>query len=257
VALPKDSDVWLPLVVAVAMLLVGLYDDTGTLVDRTQREAHGRGGMAMKVGALAITGLFAAYVLDVHQDVPRLLVPHYGDYNIGAVLFWLFATLAVIALGTGADLADGLDTLAGGTSAAAYAGFGAIALIQGQDGIGALCFVTAGALAGFLWFNVHPARVFMGDTGSLPLGAMLAVIAFQTGWWLLIPVIGVIFAAEVLSSVIQIGYFRLTGGKRFFRMAPVHHHFEKLGMPETQIAGRFILIGIIAAVLGVGLATLD
>jgi phospho-N-acetylmuramoyl-pentapeptide-transferase len=256
-ALQKDGDVWLPIAVAVALGLVGLYDDTGTLVDRTQREAHGRGGMAMKVAALAIAGAAAAYVLDAHQDVPRLLVPHYGDYDIGPVLFWLAAIFAVIALGTGADLADGLDTLAGGTCAAAYTAFGSIALAQGQDGIATLCFVTVGALAGFLWFNAHPARIFMGDTGSLPLGAMLAVIAFQTGWWLLIPVIGVVFAAEVLSSIIQIGYFRATGGKRFFRMAPIHHHFEKLGMPETQIAGRFILIAVVAALVGVGLASLD
>ena len=255
VALPKDGDMWLPLAVAIVTGLVGLWDDTGTLVDRKQREAHGRGGMALKLGVFAAVGAFAAYILYVQQDAPRLLVPHYGHYDIGPV-YYLFAIGAVMALGTAADLADGLDTLAGGLCAAAYAAFGAIAIMQGQDGVATLCFVTVGAIAGFLWFNAHPARVFMGDTGSLPLGAMLAVLALQTGWWLLIPVIGIIFVAQVASSIIQIGYFRATGGKRFFRMAPIHHHFEKLGIPETRIATRFILIGIVAGLAGVALAAL-
>jgi phospho-N-acetylmuramoyl-pentapeptide-transferase len=254
-AVPEDSDVWLPLAVAAAALLLGLWDDAGTLVDRAQREAHGRGGMAMKVAILTALGALATYVLYVEQDAPRLIAPHYGHYDIGP-LYWLFAVGAVVALGTAADLADGLDMLAGGLSAAAYAAFGAIALMQGQDGVATLCFVTVGALAGFLWFNAHPARVFMGDTGSLPLGAMLAVVALQTGWWLLIPLICIVFVAEVASSVIQIAYFRATSGKRIFRMAPIHHHFEKLGMPETRIAARFILIGVLAALAGVALTGL-
>jgi phospho-N-acetylmuramoyl-pentapeptide-transferase len=97
----------------------------------------------------------------------------------------------------------------------------------------------------------------MGDTGSLPLGACLAIVALQTGWWLILPAVGVIFVATALSDVIQIGSYRLRGGKRVFRMAPLHHHFEQLGMPETQITVRFLIIAVIGALAGVGLAALD
>jgi phospho-N-acetylmuramoyl-pentapeptide-transferase len=111
-----------------------------------------------------------------------------------------------------------------------------------------------GALFGFLWFNVHPAQLFMGDTGSLSLGATIAVVALMTGQWGLLPVIAVIPVSEALSDIIQIVYFRLTHGRRFFKMAPLHLHFELLGWSETQIVQRFWLIGLLAAMLGVGLA---
>jgi phospho-N-acetylmuramoyl-pentapeptide-transferase len=110
-----------------------------------------------------------------------------------------------------------------------------------------------GALFGFLWFNVHPAQLFMGDTGSLSLGAAIGVIALMTGQWALLPVIAVIPVSEALSDIIQIVYFKLTHGQRFFKMAPIHLHFELLGWSETQIVQRFWLIGLMAAMLGIGL----
>jgi phospho-N-acetylmuramoyl-pentapeptide-transferase len=129
--------------------------------------------------------------------------------------------------------------------------------MQDQDGIATFCFVVAGALLGFLWHNAYPARIFMGDTGSLPLGAGLGVVALMTGWWLLLPLIGIVFVGNQLSVIIQIAYFRATGGKRFFRMAPFHHHFEQLAPHEAQVTVRFLLVALIGALLALALAALD
>jgi len=152
------------------------------------------------------------------------------------------------------NFTDGLDGLAGLISATAFATFGGIALIQGQVFLAQFCFVLVGALFGFLWFNVHPAELFMGDTGSLSLGAALAVVALMTGQWPLLIVIAIIPLSEALSVVTQIIYFKLTKGKRFFKMAPIHLHFELLGWSETQVVQRFWLIGLLAAMVGMGLA---
>jgi phospho-N-acetylmuramoyl-pentapeptide-transferase len=113
-----------------------------------------------------------------------------------------------------------------------------------------------GATLAFLWYNAYPADLFMGNTGSLALGATLAVVALMTGQWLILPIIGGVLVAEVVSDILQIGYFKLTGGKRLFRMAPMHHHFELLGWSEVQVVQRFWLIGMLAAMLGIALALL-
>jgi phospho-N-acetylmuramoyl-pentapeptide-transferase len=135
-----------------------------------------------------------------------------------------------------------------------FSAYGAIALIQGQNFLAQFSFTLVGALFGFLWFNVHPAQLFMGDTGSLSLGATVAVIALMTGQWAILPLITVIPVSEALSVVIQIGYFRYTKGRRFFKMAPIHLHFELLGWSETQIVQRFWLISLLASLIAVGLA---
>ena len=130
-------------------------------------------------------------------------------------------------------------------------------LAQGQDELGAFCFAVVGALAGFLWYNAYPAQVFMGDVGSLALSAGLVVVAFMTGWWLLLPVIGIIFVIEGLSDVIQIGYFKATRGRRVFKMAPIHYHFQLSGWNETQVVARFWIIGMLGGFAGVALAVVD
>lgn len=255
-AVPRDRDALLPILVAALVAPIGFYDDAGTLIGREKREAHGRRSMIIKLLAFAVVGVGAAWALYDVIDAPRLLAPHYGRYDIGPV-YVLIAVAVIVATTSAVGVTDGLDMLAGGTSAVAFTAYGAIALMQDQDGLAVFCFVLVGALCGFLWHNAYPARVFMGDTGSLPLGACLAVVALQTGWWLLLPVIGVIFVAEALSDVIQIGSYRLRGGKRVFRMAPLHHHFEKLGLPETRVTVRFLMVAIAGALLGVALVALD
>ncbi len=144
--------------------------------------------------------------------------------------------------------------LAGLIAATAFAAYGGIALLQGQTFLGRFCFTIVGALFGFLWFNVHPAQLIMGDAGALSLGATLGVVALMTGQWLLLPLIAIIPLSENLSVMIQVGYFKLTKGKRFFKMAPLHHHFELLGWSETQVVQRFWLVGLLFAMLGMALA---
>ena len=167
---------------------------------------------------------------------------------IGFTVFW------IVGMNVALNFIDGLDGLAGLISATIFAAFGVVALAQGQFYLSRFCFTIVGALFGFLWFNVHPAELFMGDTGSLALGATLAVVALMTGQWPLLLVIAVIPLSEALSVVIQVTYFKLTKGKRFFKMAPLHLHFELLGWSETQVVQRFWLIGLLAAMVGMGLA---
>ena len=126
--------------------------------------------------------------------------------------------------------------------------------MQDQVFIGRFCFTLVGALFGFLWYNVHPAQLFMGDTGSLALGATMAVIGLMTGQWLIIPIIAIIPVSVTLSVILQIGYFKLTKGKRLFKMAPLQHHFELLGWSETQVVQRFWIVSLLFAMLGLALA---
>ena len=186
--------------------------------------------------------------------VPDLFLPGIkGFFDLG----WWYVPLAafiIVSMSNAVNFTDGLDGLAGLIAATAFAAYGMISLNQGQVYLARFCFTVVGALFGFLWFNVHPAELFMGDTGSLALGATLAVVALMTSQWALLPIIAIIPFSEILSDVIQIGYFKLTKGKRFFKMAPIHLHFELLGWSETQVVQRFWLIGLMAAMIGVGLA---
>ncbi len=252
-ALPKDGDVWLPLAVMLAFGGIGFYDDLGTLIDREKREAHDRKSMILKLVGYAAVGAIAAWVLYDRMSAPLLLVPgRAGAYDIGPA-YILIAAFVIIATTSAVGVTDGLDMLCGGTSAVAFAAFGAIALIQHQTGVATFCFATVGALLGFLYWNAYPARIFMGDTGAIALGGSLAVVGLMTGWWLLIPVIGIVFVIEIAADVIQIGSFRLRG-RRVFRMAPIHHHFEEVGWHETAITARFIGLGVVGAMAGVALA---
>jgi phospho-N-acetylmuramoyl-pentapeptide-transferase len=170
------------------------------------------------------------------------------------VLYIPVAVIIIVGLSNAVNFTDGLDGLAGLIAATAFAAYGTIALMQGQLFIGRFCFTLVGALFGFLWFNAHPAELFMGDTGSLALGATLGVVSLMTGQWLLLPLIAIIPVSEAISVILQVGYFKLTRGKRIFKMAPVHLHFELLGWSETQVVQRFWLVGLLFAFLGIALA---
>jgi phospho-N-acetylmuramoyl-pentapeptide-transferase len=173
-----------------------------------------------------------------------------GILYIPIAMFW------IVGMSNAVNFTDGLDSLAGWTAAIAFACYGVIAFLQGQPYLVIFCFTVVGALLAFLWYNAHPAELFMGDTGSLALGATLAAVSLMTGQWLLLPLIGLVFVAETLSVIIQIGYFKLTHGKRVFKMAPLHLHFELLGWSETQVVQRFWLAGLLAGMLGIALALL-
>lgn len=240
----------LPLGTIVAAGLLGMVDDLRTIVGRARTGLNKR----LKVSLLAVLGLTAALVLYFALDVQDVKIPWAGEFELGpgyiplAVLIIVFTTTAVA-------ITDGLDGLAGGTTALAFLAYGVIALLQEQTYLATFCFTVVGATAGFLWYNSYPAQVFMGDTGALALGSSLAVVALMTGHWLLLPIIGIVFVLEGLSDIIQIGFFRLTGGRRIFKMSPLHHHLELLGWSEPQVVMRFWLLGIVGSLLGVSLAS--
>ena len=244
----------LPLVGAVALGALGYIDDTGTLIGRVQQGLSWRIKFALLLGFSIGVGVVLYFALDVQS----LNLPWAGKFELGPG-YILIAAVTVFATIISVAISDGLDTLTGGTGAIAIAAFGVIAIGQEQDFIVRFAFTTVGALLGFLWFNAHPAKVFMGDTGAMALGGTLAVLALMTGHWLLLPVIGIVFALEAASDVIQVGWFKWTRrfageGERVFRMAPLHNHFELGGWSEPQIVTRFWLIGIAGAILGVALA---
>ena len=201
------------------------------------------------VFALA-TALFLHFALDLRS----IAVPGIEEKIDIALLYIPVAMFIIIGTSNAVNLTDGLDGLAGSISAVAFAAYGVIAFLQGQIWLVAFIFTVVGALLAFLWYNAHPAELFMGDTGSLAIGATLAVIALMTGQWLLLPVVGFVFMAEAVSVILQVAYFKMTGGKRLFKMSPLHHHFELLGWSETHVTQRFWLIGILSAMLGIALA---
>jgi phospho-N-acetylmuramoyl-pentapeptide-transferase len=244
------QSVLVPLIAMLSFAVLGAIDDWEGV--RGKRKGEGM-RIRTKFAAQIILGLGIAVVLKYMLKVPEMYLP---GINFEIKLGWLYipvAAFVIVAMSNAVNFTDGLDGLAGLISATIFAAYGGIALIQGQVFIGRFCFTMVGALFGFLWFNVHPAQLFMGDTGSLSLGATIGVIALMTGQWALLPVIAVIPVGEALSDIIQIAYFKMTHGRRFFKMAPIHLHFELLGWSEMQIVQRFWLIGLIAGMLGIGL----
>ena len=227
----------------------GFVDDLGTLQHRSGTGLSWR----FKVGFVSVLAVVAAWVLYSQVEVQSVNAPWLGGTELG--LFYIpIAALVIVATTTAVAITDGLDALAGGTSLIAFVAFGVIAFLQGQTFVATFAFIIAGSNLGYLWFNAHPAMVIMGDTGALALGSSLAIVALMTGQWLLLPIIGIVFVLEVMSDVIQIGYFKLSGGKRIFRRAPLHHHFEESGWAETQVVTRAWIVSIAAAMLGIALA---
>lgn len=243
--------VLVPMIVMVAYAMLGAIDDWQGIRGKRKGE-----GMRPRTKFLfqVILGVGTAWVLKYLLGVPDMFVPGIrGFFDLG----WWYVPLAafiIVSMSNAVNFTDGLDGLAGLIAATAFVAYGMVALNQHQVYLARYCFTLVGALFGFLWFNVHPAELIMGDTGSLALGSTLAVVALMTSQWVVLPVIAIIPLSEIVSVVIQILYFRITHGKRFFKMAPVHLHFELLGWSETQVVQRFWLIGLLAAMVGIGLA---
>ena len=241
-----------PLAVIAALAALGFVDDLGSLQGRSRWALNKR----VKFVAFVAIGAAAAFGLYELLELSAVSIPYDGRHDLG--VWYLPIALGVVVLTAGGvAVSDGLDGLVAGTAAIAFAAYGGIALSQDQTYLGAFCFTVTGAVLGFLWHNSYPAQVFMGDTGALALGGGLAVVAFMTGQWLVLPLIGVVPLLEGLSDAVQVAYFKLTGGKRILRMAPLHHHFESAsggGWSEVQIVQRFWIIGALGATLGVILA---
>ena len=243
----------LPLGALVASALVGLVDDYYNV---RRLGAHG-GGLRVRHRLFIYTAIAAvgAWWFFYKLDWDLIRLPFVGDFNLG----WWFIPLSVaimVATSFSVNETDGLDGLAGGTLLTSFGAYGAIAFSQGRFDLAAFCGVIIGALLAFLWFNIPPARFFMGDTGAMSLGVTLGIVALLTNSLLLLPVIGLIFVIESLSVLIQTASKKLRG-KKIFISTPIHHHFEAIGWPESKIVMRFWVISGVSAVVGVILSLLD
>ncbi len=248
-----------------AFALLGTYDDFKSLVrnktGHSEEEEEDR-GMTAKVKSgvqilLATTIALILYFGPPQLDavgVPGIARPvHVGWITIPIAVF------LIVGFSNAVNLADGLDSLAGSMATVSFVSYGIIANLQGSTYIAIFCFIVVGSLFAFLWYNAHPAHLFMGDTGSLPLGATLALVALMTRQWLILPVIGLIFVAVALSVIIQVVSSKLSlrflhRDWRPFKMTPLQHHFELIGWSEMQVKERFWIVSVLSGMLGVALA---
>ena len=241
-----------PLLVALVVLVI-LCAGIGAIDDIIKVRGGGNRGLPARTKLLA-TALAATLFLravDAQPLVPSGVLFHAGAFSIAAPhwLWFLLGICAVTATVHAVNLTDGLDGLAAGTMIPPLAAFASIAAAY-VPAAAIAASVGAGACAGFLIFNRYPARLFMGDTGSLALGALLSGVAIVTGEMLLLLVVGAVFVAEAASVILQVSYFKATGGKRIFRMSPLHHHFEMGGWPETKVTARFRLASLLCSLVG-------
>lgn len=245
------SETWLPVAAFAGAALVGLVDD----IINIRGDGSGVAGLPSKVKLLLITlvGLLGGWYFYVKLGVDSIhWIGLQGELTLGWLIVPLFA-LVVVATANAVNISDGLDGLAGGLAATAFAVYAVIAVLEHRYGIAGFCMTVVGALLSYTWFNVFPARFFMGDVGSFALGTALGVVAMLTNTLLLLPVIGIVFVAEAGSVILQVTSKKLRHGKKLFRVSPVHHHFEALGWPETKVTMRFWVVGQVAAVIGLAL----
>lgn len=244
------AQTWLPLAALVGGGAVGFLDDLINI----KGQGRGVAGLRSSFKFLMITGLAAAlgWFFYVKLGYSSIHVTFLGDIALGWLIVPLFI-LAVVSTSNAVNISDGLDGLSGGLLMASYSAFGVISLLQGHALLAGFCFTVVGVLLSYLWFNIHPARFFMGDVGSFAYGTALGVVAMLTNTLFLLPIIGILFVVEAGSSLIQITSKRLFG-KKVFLSAPIHHHLEATGWPETKVTMRFWVIANVAAVIGVMLA---
>lgn len=241
---------WLPLAALVGGGIVGLLDD----IINVRGDGSGVAGLRSSVKFISITAMALVFGWFFYSKLgyDAIHVPFDGALFLGWLIVPLFA-LVIVSTSNAVNISDGLDGLAGGLLMLSFGAFGVIALLQGQIGLGAFCLTVVGALLSYTWFNIHPARFFMGDVGSFAFGTSLGVVAMLTDTLFLLPVIGIVFVAEAGSSLIQITSKRILKRKVFIS-APVHHHLEAKGWPETKVTMRFWVIACVAAAIGLALA---
>lgn len=244
------SETWLPLAALISGAIVGLIDDVINL----RSNGHGVAGLRSSIKFTMIVGIgvVLGWYFFTKIGIDTVHIPFIGSIAIGWLIVPLFA-FVVTATGNAVNISDGLDGLAGGLLGISFAAFGIIAMLQGNMHLAAFCFTVVGALLSYLWFNIYPARFFMGDVGSFAFGVTLGVVAILTNSLLLLPIIGFLFVVEAGSSLIQITAKRFFK-KKVFISAPIHHHLEAIGWPETKVTMRFWVIGCVAASFGLMLA---
>lgn len=253
-ALEIAESVVIPLGVMVAYSILGGIDDYMGF----HPQPHGEKGMRARVKIwfqLGIALVAALILYGVVNDGRGLVAVPTVPVLLDISVFYIPVAVIIIAgMANAINITDGLDGLAGVIAATAFAAYGVIAFMQKQQFLVMFSFIVVGACFAFLWFNAKPAQMFMGDVGSQALGGALGVVALMTNQWLILPVIAIVPLSTMASSTLQVLYFKATGGKRLFKMAPLHHHFELIGWSETQIVQRWWLIGILSAMVGIALA---
>lgn len=238
---------WLPLAALIGGGIVGLIDDIINIRGKELGVAGLRAGMKFTM----ITGVAAvgAWFFFTKLEYTTVQVPFMGaPLEIGWLIVPLFI-LAVVSAGNAVNISDGLDGLAGGLLASAYATYAMIAVLQGNIGIAGFCFTILGALISYLWFNVYPARFMMGNVNSFALGTALGVVAMLTNAIFLLPIIGIVLVIEITSSAVQI-FSKKVFHRKLFISAPIHHHLEAIGWPESKVTMRFWLVANVAGFIG-------
>lgn len=244
------AQTWLPLAALIGGGAVGLLDDVINL----RSKGKGTAGLRSSVKFLMITAiaLVLGWYFFAKLGYTSIHIPGLGDIGLGWMIVPLF-TLAVVATGNAVNISDGLDGLAGGLLSVSFGAFGIIAILQDHVMIAGFCFTVVGVLLSYLWFNIHPARFFMGDVGSFAFGTSLGVIAMLTNSLALLPIIGILFVIEGGSSLLQITSKKLFK-RKIFISAPIHHHLEAVGWPEEKVTMRFWVIAYVAGFLGILIA---
>ena len=261
----QGASIFLPLGVLGGFALLGFVDDwEGIQISRgTLGEGiSGRVKLAWQIILALIAALLFSFYQGGFQYANSLQLPLLsGSIPLSPFIFVPIMMFIIIGMSNAINLTDGMDGLAGIITASAFAAYGVIAYLQEQIFVTQLCFILVGACFAFLWFNAHPAQLFMGDVGSLALGATLGMVAVMTGEWLLLPIIAIVPVVETMSVILQVAsakFSRRYLGEdiRLFKRSPIHHHFELVGWSETQVVQRFWLVGLLSAMIGVALALL-
>jgi phospho-N-acetylmuramoyl-pentapeptide-transferase len=244
------AETWLPLAALAGGAIVGLIDD----VINIRGGGKGVAGLRSGLKFLMITtiGLLLGWFFFEKLGFTSVHIPFIGPWHLGWLIIPIFA-FVIVATGNAVNISDGLDGLAGGLAAISFGSFGIIALLQGNGIMAGFCFTVVGALLSYLWFNIYPARFFMGDVGSFALGTSLGVVAMLTDSLFILPIIGLVFVIEAGSSLIQI-FSKKVFKRKIFISAPIHHHLEAIGWPETKVTMRFWVIAAVCSFVGVMLA---
>ena len=256
--------IWLIVMVTVGFGIIGFMDDYQKLTAGNSKGISAR----KRLGLEFLIALFVSIVLFIRPDFSSAVtIPFFKTMlpNLG-LAYILFSTFVIVGTANAVNLTDGLDGLAIGPATICFltyllfayfagniriAGYLQIPYVPGTGELSVFCGAMSGACLGFLWFNTYPAQVFMGDVGSLSLGSALGSLAIMTKQELLLAIVGGVFVLEAISVIFQVGYFRLSNGRRIFRMAPIHHHFELKGWAEPKVIVRFWIISILLALLAI------
>lgn len=241
------SQTWLPLAGMLGAGAIGLADDVMNIRGLNARIA-GMGALT-KIGLYSMVAIVGGAWFYGKLGVTHVYIPGLHHVYIGVAIIALF-WFVVIATANSVNITDGLDGLAGGLLVSSFTVYAVIAAVEGKYGITAFCLTTVGALLSYTWFNIFPARFFMGDVGAFALGTALGIIAMQTDTIYVLPVVGAVYVVETGSVIINRLSKRLRHGKRVFQSSPLHHHFEAIGWPETKVTMRFWILGQVAGVLG-------